>query len=75
MSIRLPHLGKLGESFAVPSCTLASHFHTLRTIESLTFFHTSIVMTEASYWNWFGVNNGGIHANGFSCDQYIYCVT
>ena len=28
-------------------------------------------MTEASSWNWFGVNNGGIHANGFSCDRIM----
>ena len=38
----------LGEPFAVQSCTVASHFHTLRTIEILDIFHTSIVMTEAS---------------------------
>ena len=32
MGIALPHLGELGElgeSFAVPSCTVASHFRTL----------------------------------------------
>ena len=64
MSIALPKgspiwESHLGEPFAVQSCTVASHFH------------TSIVMTEASSWNWFGVNNGGIHANGFSCDRIM----
>ena len=43
MSIALPKGSPiwerhLGEPFAVQSCTVASHFHTLRTIESLTFF-------------------------------------
>ena len=26
---------------------------------------------RASSWNWFGVNNEGIHANGFSCDRIM----
>ena len=63
MGIALPKgwESHLGEPFAVQSCTVASHFHTLRTS----------VMIEASSWNWFGVNNGGIHANGFSCDRIM----
>ena len=64
MSIALPKgspiwESHLGEPFAVQRLHSSLTFSHLADNRDPHIFHTSIVMTEASSWNWFGVNNGG----------------
>ena len=66
------HLGEpFGRAICCPKLHSSLTFSHLADNRDPHIFHTSIVMTEASSWNWFGVNNGGIHANGFSCDRIM----
>ena len=67
-----PPLGGAGEVICCPKLHSSLTFSHLADNREPHIFHTSIVMTEASSWNWFGVNNGGIYsANGFSCDRIM----
>ena len=60
MGIGLPHLGELGESFAVPSCKVAT----------LHIFTPSYAKQWGLPRNCVGHNNGRL-ANGFSCDRIM----